>query len=138
MGHDGVPESTRRPVTYRLLADAVLLLHLVFIVFVMAGGLAVLRRPRLAWAHLPAALWGAAIEFTGGVCPLTPLELRLRALGGEAGYPGDFVGHYLVALVYPPGLTRELQWGLGALVLAANAAVYARLWVRWRRTRKMR
>ena len=112
---------------YPLLADAVLLLHLGFILFVAFGSFAVLRRPRLAWLHLPAVLWGIWIEYAGWICPLTPLENQLRRMGGEAGYGGDFIGHYLTAMIYPQGLTRTAQIVLGTLVLAVNAAVYWRL-----------
>jgi hypothetical protein len=118
-----------------LLADLVLGLHAGFIVFVVVGGLLVLRRPRLAWLHLPAAAWGVAIEFGGWICPLTPLENRLRAAAGEAGYAGDFLGHWLQLLLYPPGLTRGMQMALGAGVLLVNAAVYGRLLNRWLRRR---
>ena len=115
---------------YLFLADAVLILHLAFILFVVLGGLLVLRHPRLIWLHLPVAAWGALIEFAGWICPLTPLEKRLLALGGDEAYSGGFISHYIVQLIYPEGLTRELQWLLGALVLAINAAVYYRLWRR--------
>jgi hypothetical protein len=113
---------------YRLLADATLLLHLAYILFVMLGGLAVLRWPRLAWMHLPAVLWGAWIEFTDGLCPLTPLENMLRRQGGEAGYGGGFIEHYLAAMIYPDGLARTVQIVLGALVLLVNSAFYQELW----------
>ncbi len=116
----------------RLAADAVLLLHLGFIAFVLLGGLLALRWPRAAWVHLPAAAWGVWIELSGALCPLTPLENRLRAAAGQAGYEGGFIEHYLLALIYPAGLTREVQWVLAALVVAANLAIYA--WV-WRRRR---
>lgn len=112
---------------YRLLADVVLVFHLGFVLFVVLGGVAVLRWPRLAWLHLPAAAWGVLIEFAGWICPLTPLEKGLRRLGGEAGYEGGFVEHYVVALLYPQGLTRGIQLGLGLTVLVVNAAVYWRL-----------
>jgi hypothetical protein len=108
----------------RHLADAVLVLHLLFVLFVVLGGLLVLRWPRLAWLHVPAAAWGALIEFTGSVCPLTPLENRLRRQGGEAGYPGGFIEHYVTATLYPGGLTREVQLALGTGVLLLNGAVY--------------
>jgi L-ascorbate metabolism protein UlaG (beta-lactamase superfamily) len=113
---------------YRALADAVLLLHLGFIVFVTLGGLLVLRWPRLAALHIPAALWGALIEFTAGQCPLTPLEQWLRHRGGETGYAGGFIEHYLTAAIYPEGLTREMQLALGTAVVLINAAVYWRWW----------
>ena len=109
----------------RLLADAVLLLHLAFVVFAVAGGLLVLRWRWVALLHLPALAWAAFVEFTGRICPLTPLENALRAAGGEAGYEGGFVEHYLLPLLYPAQLTRELQFALGAGLLAFNAAVYA-------------
>jgi hypothetical protein len=115
---------------FRFLADAVLVLHLAFIAFVLVGGIAVLQWPRLAWLHAPAAVWGALIEFAGWVCPLTPLENLLRARGGEGGYSGGFVDHYITALIYPHGLTRTQQFGIGALVLAINVYVYWRLWQR--------
>jgi hypothetical protein len=117
--------------SYRLLADLVLLGHAAFVAFVVLGGFAVLRWPRLAWIHVPVVLWGAGIEFAGGVCPLTPLENHWRRLAGEGGYAGGFVDHYVTAFLYPDGLTRDQQLVLGFAVLAFNAAVYARLL--WRR-----
>jgi hypothetical protein len=110
---------------YGLLADLTVLLHFAFVVWVVLGGLLVLRWPRCAWLHLPAAVWGAAIELGGWICPLTPLEWRLRELAGEAGYTGGFVEHYLLPVLYPTGLTREIQIALGLLVLAVNIALYA-------------
>lgn len=101
--------------------------------FVVLGGLLLWRWPRLAWLHAPAFLWGAALELGGWICPLTPLENRLRMLGGEAGYEGGFIEHYLVALLYPEALTRELRHALGAFVLAVNGVVYGLLVARWRR-----
>ena len=113
--------------TYRILADAVLVLHFAFIAFALLGGLLVVRWPRLAWVHLPAAAWAAGIAFFGGICPLTPLENRLRVAGGETGYEGGFIEHQLEALIYPDWLTREIQVALGAVVLAINIFAYARL-----------
>jgi hypothetical protein len=121
--------------SYRLLADLVLVVHAAFVVFVMLGGLAVLRWPRLAWGHLPAAIWGAGIEFAGGICPLTPLENHWRRLAGEQGYTGGFVEHYVVAVLYPEGLTRSLQIALGMFVLAVNAVIYVRVWSRKKTSR---
>ncbi len=112
---------------FRFLADAVLVLHLAFIAFVVLGGLLVLRFRALAWIHLPAVVWAAATEFLGIVCPLTPLENHLRSLGGDAGYGGGFIEHYLTAWIYPAGLTREIQWLLGFAVIAINLAIYLRL-----------
>jgi len=123
------------PMNYRLLADAVLVVHAVFVVFVMAGGLLVLRWPRFAWIHLPAVAWGAGIELLGRICPLTPLENHWRRLAGQQGYGTDFIEHYVVSALYPDGLTRRAQIGLGLLVLATNAVVYA---VAWRRNKASR
>jgi len=106
-------------------ADAVLVLHGLFIAWVVAGGLAALWRSWLVWLHLPAAAWGVWIEWSGGLCPLTPLENRLRAAAGEQGYRGGFIEHYLTAAIYPDGLTRDVQWWLGVGVIVVNAAVYA-------------
>jgi hypothetical protein len=118
---------------YRLLADAVLLLHLLFVAFVVGGGLLALRWRWMPWLHLPTLAWGATVEFTGWICPLTPLENILRAAGGEAGYSGGFIEHYLLPTLYPAALTREAQWLLGSGLLAFNAVVYLALWLRRRR-----
>jgi hypothetical protein len=115
---------------YRVLADAVVVLHLGFVVFAVSGALLVLRWRRVAWLHVPAALWAALIEFMGWVCPLTPLENRLRMLGGASGYGGGFVEHYLLSILYPGGLTRRVQVVLGVLVLALNVGIYAWLLIR--------
>ena len=109
---------------YRLLADAVVLLHLGFVVFVVGGGLLVLWRRWMAAIHIPAAAWGVFIEFSGRICPLTPLENDLRALAGEAAYSGDFVERYLIPVLYPPDLRRDVQIALGLFALAVNAGVY--------------
>jgi Protein of Unknown function (DUF2784) len=116
-----------------VLADLTLLVHLLFVLFVGLGALLVLRWPRLAWLHLPAALWGGYIELSGAICPLTPLEISLREAGGEAGYSGGFIEHYVTAWIYPAGLTREIQIGLGVAVLVLNTAIYG--WVLHRRRR---
>lgn len=121
---------------YRLAADAVVVLHLGFVLFVAAGGFLALWNRRFAWLHLPAAAWGAGIELAGGVCPLTPLENRLRRLGGEAGYPGGFVERYLLPALYPGALTRRVEIALGIAVLAANAAIYTAVVRRARRRRR--
>ena len=109
---------------YRALADLVLLVHLAFVVFVVLGGLLVLRRPKVAWLHLPCAAWGVLIEFAGWICPLTPWEVSLRMRGGEAGYAGGFIAHYVTAALYPAGLTRGVQIVLGSFALFLNVAVY--------------
>ena len=109
---------------FEALADAVVVLHLAFVVFATVGGLAVLRWRRLAWLHVPAFAWGVAVELTGWICPLTPLENRLRLAAGEARYRGDFIAHYLIATLYPAALTRTEQVVLGLGVLALNLAIY--------------
>jgi Protein of Unknown function (DUF2784) len=109
----------------RLAADAVVALHLAFVVFVVLGGILAWRKPMLAWLHLPAALWGAYAELTATVCPLTPLENALRASAGTAGYSGSFVEHYVMPLLYPVGLTPANQRWLGAVVIGINVIVYA-------------
>jgi hypothetical protein len=112
---------------YPLLADLIVCIHLAFVVFVVLGGLLALKWPRLIWIHLPAVIWGVAIELSGWICPLTPLENWLRHRGGEENYHFDFVAHYLVPMLYPQGLTRRSQVLLGVLVLVVNAAIYG--WV---------
>ncbi len=109
---------------FRIAADLVAVAHFLFVLFVVFGGILVLRNPRLAFIHLPVAAWGALIEFGGWVCPLTPLENWLRRRGGEAGYPGGFVDHYILPVLYPGELTRGLQIILGILVLAINGFIY--------------
>ena len=107
------------------LADVVLIAHFCFVLFVVFGGLLLLKWPRVAWAHVPAAAWGVAIEFFGWTCPLTPLENELRVRAGQAGYDGDFIARYLLPVIYPEGLTREVQLVLGAIALLLNAVIYA-------------
>jgi hypothetical protein len=109
---------------YPLLADLVLIVHLAFVVFVLCGGLLVLRWRWIAWLHLPAAAWGAVVEFTGWICPLTPLENWMRARSGEVGNEHDFIARYLLPILYPGDLTRDLQLLLGIVVIVLNAAVY--------------
>jgi len=118
---------------YRVLADLVVGVHALFVVFVVAGGLLALRWPWVAAAHLPAAVWGTLIEFRGWICPLTPLEQSLRASAGQAGYEGGFIEHYLLPVLYPAGLTQRVQLVLGSLVIAVNVVVYGLLL--WRRRR---
>lgn len=118
---------------YRLLADLIVVLHLGFVLFVVLGGLLVRWRRAAAIVHLPCAAYGAAVEVWGWICPLTPLENRLRALGGARGHPGGFVEHYLVPLVYPAPLTHRVQLLLGLLVVASNVGIYR--WALGRPTR---
>ena len=117
------------------MADLVLVVHAIFVAFVILGGLAVLWWPALAWVHLPAAAWGVAIEFGGWICPLTPLEVALRQRGGEAGYSGSFIERYVTPVLYPDGLTRPTQVLLGLTVLAVNGWVYWQLMRRRARPR---
>ena len=113
---------------YLWLADLTLCLHAGFVLFVIFGGLLVLRWRWIAWLHLPAAAWGAVVEFTGWICPLTPLENWLREQGGETSYRSDFIAQYLLPMLYPEDLTRDLQWLLGTGVVVLNIAVYWWLW----------
>ena len=123
---------------YGIAADLLVVVHLAFVGFVVLGGFAVPRWPRLAWLHLPAVAWGVGIELSGAICPLTPLELWLRLEAGAAGYDGDFIAHYLLPVLYPAGLTRQAQVVLGVLVCGINVAAYGwwayrvRLSGRWR------
>lgn len=119
---------------YAIAAQAVLWLHAFFILFAVAGGLLLLRWRWLLWLHLPAAGWAAVVVMAGWVCPLTPLEQTLRAMAGQDGYGGSFIEHYLLLLIYPPGLTRSMQILLGLLVLTVNVTVYVCVW----RQRKQR
>lgn len=119
---------------YGLLADAVLVLHLAFILFVVLGGLLALRWRRVALLHVPCAVWGLLIELYGWICPLTPLENSLRARAGEAGYRGGFIEHYLLPVIYPGGLTREVQLVLAVVVVAVNAGIYLLVWRKWRQS----
>jgi hypothetical protein len=122
---------------FRVLADATVVLHLLFVVFVVCGGVLALRWPRVAWAHLPAAAWGAWIEFAGWICPLTPLENWLRVQGGSTTYSTSFVERYILPVLYPASLSRDVQWTLGVLVILFNVIVYAVVVVS-RRTRVTR
>lgn len=115
---------------HRLAADAVLVLHLGFILFVLLGGLLAVRWRWAPLLHLPAVAWAVYVELSGGLCPLTPLENRLRIAAGESGYAGGFIEHYLLPLIYPAGLTHEIQYVLAAVVAGVNVLAYG--WV-WRR-----
>lgn len=115
-------------------ADAVVVVHLLFIVFAVLGGLLVWRWPWLVVLHLPAAAWGVLVELMRWPCPLTPLEQRLRVAAGEAGYSGGFIEHYVLPILYPAGLTPQIQIALGLFVLGLNLLIYAGLVKRrWRR-----
>jgi hypothetical protein len=117
---------------FRLAADGVVLAHVAFVFFVLLGGLLVVRWPRLAWLHAPAALWGVLVEYSDSLCPLTPVENYLRERAGAAAYQGDFIEHHLMPLLYPARLTRAMQIVLGSAALLFNVLVY------WRLVRKRR
>ena len=119
---------------FRSLADLLVGLHFLFVLFVVGGGFLTWRWPRVAWTHVPVALWGTLIELAGWICPLTPLENDLRRAAGDAGYAGGFIEHYVIPVVYPAGLTREIQLALGLAVIMINAVAYGGLV--WRRRRK--
>lgn len=119
---------------YRIAADLLVILHLAFILFVIIGGLSVLRDRRWALLHIPAVIWGLVIEIMGWICPLTPLENRLRRMGGEQAYSGDFIDHYLIPVIYPAGLTRNTQYLLATIVLAVNLVIYGYYLYRGRKT----
>jgi hypothetical protein len=121
--------------TDRLLADAIVALHFGFIAFVVAGGLLALLNRGWAVPHVPAVLWASWTEFTGSVCPLTPVENALRRQAGDAGYAGGFVDHYLIPLIYPEALTSRTQIALGLGLVAINGILYGLAWRRWRKTR---
>lgn len=114
-------------------ADALVVVHLLFVAFVVLGGFLLVRWPQLLWLHLPAAMWGAYIEFSGGICPLTPLENWLRVRSGESAYAGDFVEHYLLPVLYPAFLDASLQTILGGVVVVVNLVAYLLAWSAWRR-----
>ncbi|MBA2251355.1 MAG: DUF2784 domain-containing protein [Nitrospirales bacterium] len=115
---------------YQLLADGVMLLHLGFVLFVVFGGLLAFRWRKVVWFHLPAATWGATVEFTGWICPLTPLEVWLRLKGGDSGYGADFIEQYILPVLYPADLTHDVQIVLGSFVVVVNMVVYGWLWRR--------
>ncbi len=122
--------------TERALADVVVVLHSLFVIFALLGGALVLWRPFIAIVHLPAAAWAAWVEFTGTICPLTPLENYWRAGAGTAGYNGGFVEHYLIPALYPDGLTSAMQIVFGLVVVVVNASLYGFAWRRAHRDRK--
>lgn len=112
---------------YRLAADSVLLAHLAFVAFAVLGGILVAVEPTVAWLHVPVVLWSGLVNLMGWTCPLTPVEQRLRALAGQAGYTGGFIQHYVGKAIYPGGMPRRLELVAGWSVLAGNALVYAAL-----------
>ena len=116
----------------RIAADAVVLVHLAFIAFVALGALLAVRWRWIPWLHIPALLWGVLVETTGRLCPLTDLENALRTRAGQSGYPGGFIEHYVLAIIYPEGLTREIQLALALSVITINLAIYAWLYHRRR------
>ena len=120
----------------RVAADFVVIIHFGFIVFVVLGGLLSFSWPKVVWLHLPAVVWGVVIEFAGFVCPLTPLENRLRVAAGEGGYSSGFIDQYLVPVVYPDGLNRPTQVVLGVLVVLINLVLYSVVVAKWKRNKE--
>lgn len=110
--------------TYQFAADVVVVCHFLFIIYAVGGGFLVLRWPKSIFLHLPCAVWAVWIEFSGRICPLTPLENQLRWLGEEPGYAGSFVERYLLPIIYPSGLTRQIQFLLGGVVILMTAGPY--------------
>ncbi|GAB3685000.1 DUF2784 domain-containing protein [Salinisphaera aquimarina] len=121
---------------YALIADAVLTAHLLFILLVGLGGVLAFFWPRLVFVHIPAVCWGAYVSLSGRICPLTPLEQQLRVAAGQQGYADGFIDHYLVALIYPAGLTRSIQIAIGVAVIGVNVVLYGLLLYRWVCTRR--
>jgi hypothetical protein len=118
---------------YRILADIIVLIHLLFIIFVVFGGFLAFYKKWFVWVHIPAAVWGALVELTGWFCPLTPLENRFRISGGAVGYEGSFVEQYIIPLIYPENLTRNTQIAMGISVIVINAVIYFFLIKRYRK-----
>ena len=121
---------------FRIAADGLVVIHLVFILFVIMGGLMLFRWPWMIWIHVPTAVWGGLVELFGAPCPLTPLENHLRQAGHAEAYSGGFIDHYIMPIVYPPGLTRQTQVVLGVLILVINFAIYFRFLTRKAKTRE--
>jgi hypothetical protein len=117
---------------YSFLADIIVLVHLLFVLFALLGGFLILWKTAVAWFHIPAVFWAACIEFLGWICPLTPLENILRTKAGGAGYETGFVEQYIMPILYPVSLTRNVQIGLGILVLSINIGIYLLVWYRLR------
>ncbi len=119
---------------YRLAADSILILHLTFIVFVVLGGFLALYYKSAPVVHIPAACWGTFVELTGRACPLTTLENSFRQSAGELGYVGGFIEHYLLPIIYPLGLTQDMQWWLAGFIVLINSTIYGLLVYRWWRS----
>ena len=117
---------------YRILADAVVVIHLLFVLFAVLGGLLVLKWKKIIWGHVPAVVWAIWVEMQGWICPLTPLENWLRRQAGDEGYQQGFIDHYILPILYPSGLTREWQIILGAIVFLLNLLIYS--WIGYRHT----
>ena len=120
---------------YSFLADLLVVFHLVFILYVIAGALLIFKWTKTLWLHLPSCFWGMTVEFTGWICPLTPWEIQLRRLAGEEGYSESFIEHYLIPIIYPSGLNWEIQMLLGSIVLIVNLSLYTLILIK-RRKRK--
>ena len=123
---------------YRLAADAIVILHMVFVIFVVAGGLLVCRWRWVVWLHIPAVIWAVLLEFYGWLCPLTPLEINFRAAAGQAGYGGGFIEHYILPVLYPVALDAQMQAAIGGFVIVVNIAVYSWVVLRLRKAEATR
>lgn len=121
---------------YNILANVIVVAHFLFIIFVVCGGLLVIRWPKIAFLHLPATVWGAVVEFSGWICPLTPLENHFRSLAGNDLYEGDFIVRYLIPIIYPDNLTINIQIFLGILVIVVNVIFYSIAILKYRRAAK--
>ena len=117
---------------FRLAADSIILLHLAFILFALLGGAMTVWWRWVPFVHLPAAAWGFIVELTGSGCPLTYFENYFRLKAGQSGYTESFVEHYLFNIIYPSGLTREIQFALAGVVVIVNIAIYGWLFFRRR------
>lgn len=117
-------------------ADIIVLIHFLFILFVILGGFLVIRWRWVIWLHIPCAVWGVLIEYVGWICPLTPWENYLRSAAGNTGYSGGFIEHYILPIIYPSGLTRELQIIFGSFVLLVNICAYTMVWIRRKKNKK--
>ena len=114
---------------YQLLSDFVVIFHFAFVLFVIFGGLLLFWKRKIVWIHLPCAFWGGFVEFSGRICPLTPLEIWFRIRSGASGYRGGFIEHYILPVLYPSGLTRNVQIVLGSIVIVINAVIYWKVFI---------
>ncbi|TAJ09414.1 DUF2784 domain-containing protein [Marinilabiliaceae bacterium JC017] len=120
---------------FQILADLTIIIHGLFILFILFGALLAFRWKRIIWFHLPLAIWGAMVEYFHWICPLTPLENHFRRLSGEAGYEGDFIEQYLIPVIYPENLTPQFQIIFGSIVVVINLIIYSSLVYKWKKNK---